>query len=48
MKFFETNGQLSLFAQKIRKVFKEEKVFQYTFFQLCKEREIIYDLHRNK
>lgn len=48
MKFFETNGQLSLFAQKIRKVFKEEKVFQYTFFKPCNEREITYDLHGNK
>lgn len=48
MKFFETNGQLSLFAQRIRKVLSEEKVFQYTFFQPCKEREINYEVHRNK
>lgn len=48
MKFFEINGQLSLFAQEIRKVIKEEKVFQYTFFKPCGEREITYELHRNK
>lgn len=48
MKFFEIDGQLSLFAQDIKEIFREKKVFQYTFFQPCKEREIIYDLHRNK
>lgn len=48
MKFFESNGQLSLFAQEIRKVIEEEEVFQYTFFKPCNEREITYDLHRNK
>lgn len=48
MKFFEINGQLSLFAQEIRKIIKEEKVFQYTFFKPCSEREIEYELYRNK
>lgn len=48
MKFFEINGQLSLFAHNTGKIFKEEKVFQYTFFKPCNEREITYDLHRNK
>lgn len=48
MKFFEINGQLSLFAKEIGKVFKEEKVFQYTFFKPCNEREINYEVHGNK
>ena len=48
MKFFEINGQLSLFAQDTKEIFREKKVFQYTFFKPCNEREITYDLHRNK
>lgn len=48
MKFFEINGQLSLFAQDTKEIFREKKVFQYTFFKTCDKEEIIYELHRNK
>lgn len=48
MKFFDINGQLSLFAPEAIIVSREEKVFQFTFLHPCSEREITYDIHRNK
>lgn len=48
MKFFEINGQLSLFAHNTRKIFKEKRVVQFTLFKNCSDGEITYDLHGNK
>lgn len=48
MKFFEISGQLSFFAHNTRKIFKEERVEQFTLFKNCSDGEITYDLHRNK